>query len=91
MRAPFEEKQTPNGRLKAGDLMSEVVRDAQRLVSLEIELAKQELKELAMAYAVTLAMAGAGGLLSSVGRRPAPRRRAAVPSRARTRIRFQVP
>jgi len=43
--------------------MSQVVRDAQRLVSLEIELAQQELKELAMAYAITLAMAGAGGLL----------------------------
>jgi Flp pilus assembly protein TadB len=63
VRAPVEEKQTSNGRLKAGDLMSEVVRDAQRLVSLEIELAQQELKELAMAYAITLAIAGAGGLL----------------------------
>lgn len=63
MRAPVEEKQTSNGSLKAGDLVSEVVRDAQRLVSLEIELAKQELKELATAYAITLAMAGAGALL----------------------------
>jgi hypothetical protein len=63
VRAPVEEKQTSNGSLKAGDLVSEVVRDAQRLVSLEIELAKQELKELATAYAITLAMAGAGALL----------------------------
>src|SRR3979411_1932758 len=33
---------------KSGDLAAEVIQDAQRLVSLEIALAKQEVKELAI-------------------------------------------
>jgi nitrate/nitrite transporter NarK len=43
--------------------MSDVIRDAQRLVSLEIALAKRELKEIAVAYAITGGMAAAGGVL----------------------------
>lgn len=43
--------------------MADVVRDAQRLASLEIELARQELKELALAYAIGAGMATGGGLL----------------------------
>ena len=43
--------------------MSDVIHDAQRLVSLEIALARQELKELATVYAVTAGIAAGGGLL----------------------------
>ena len=43
--------------------MSDVVHDAQRLVSLEIALAKQELKELATAYAITASIAAGGAFL----------------------------
>lgn len=43
--------------------MSDVVRDAQRLISLEIALAKQELKELVVAYAITATLTAAGALL----------------------------
>lgn len=63
MRAPVEEKQSLDRRLNAGDLITEVVRDAQRLTSLEIELARQELKELALSYAIGAGMAVGGGLL----------------------------
>jgi uncharacterized membrane protein YqjE len=62
MRAPVEETQVSNGH-RSGDLMSDVIHDAQRLVSLEIALAKQELKELATAYAITVGLAAGGGLL----------------------------
>jgi Flp pilus assembly protein TadB len=62
VRAPVEQKPTSNGN-RSRDLMSDVVHDAQRLVSLEIALAKQELKELAMDYAITAGMAAAGGVL----------------------------
>jgi hypothetical protein len=63
MRAPVEEKQTLQARLRAGDLMADVARDAQRLVSLELALARQELKDLALAYAIDAGMAAGGGLL----------------------------
>jgi hypothetical protein len=49
--------------VKSGELAAEVVQDAQRLVSLEIALAKQELKDLAIANAVAAALVAAGGLL----------------------------
>ena len=54
-----------NGRpkVKSGELAAEVVQDAQRLISLEVALAKQELKELAMANAIAAGMVAAGGLL----------------------------
>jgi hypothetical protein len=48
---------------RSGDLASKVVRDVQRLVGLEIALAKQELKDLALTNAIAAAMALAGGLL----------------------------
>ena len=50
-------------KVKSGELAAEVVQDAQRLVNLEIALAKQELKELATANAIAAGMVAAGGLL----------------------------
>jgi len=52
---------------KSGDLAAEVVHDVQRLVGLEIALAKQEIKDLAMASAIAAGMVAAGGLLMIVG------------------------
>jgi Putative Actinobacterial Holin-X, holin superfamily III len=50
-------------KVKSGELAAEVVQDAQRLVNLEIALAKQELKELATANAIAAGMVATGGLL----------------------------
>jgi hypothetical protein len=44
-------------------LIASVVGDAQRLVSLEIALAKQELKELATGNAIAAGLMGFGGML----------------------------
>lgn len=44
-------------------LIASVVGDAQRLVALEVALARQEAKELATANAIALALAAMGGLL----------------------------
>ena len=49
--------------MKSGDIAAQVVHDAQRLVSLEIALAKQEVKDLAMANAIAAGLVGFGGLL----------------------------
>ena len=66
MRAPVETQ--PSGRVaKTSDLAAEVIHDAQRLVSLEVALAKQELKDLAMANAVAAGLVAAGGLLLLLG------------------------
>ena len=48
---------------KSGDLAAEVVQDVSRLVSLEIALAKQELKELAIRNAIAIVLLAFGGLL----------------------------
>jgi hypothetical protein len=40
-----------------------VIQDAQRLVSLEVALAKQEIKDLVMANAIAAGMVASGGLL----------------------------
>jgi cytochrome c biogenesis protein CcdA len=52
---------------KSGALVAEVVHDAQRLVSLEIALAKQEIKDLATASAIAAGMVAFGGLLVILG------------------------
>ena len=66
MRAPVETQ--PSGRVaKTGDLAAEVIHDAQRLISLEVALAKQELKDLAMANAVAAGLVAAGGFLLLLG------------------------
>ena len=46
-----------------GGLIASVVTDAQRLVSLEVALAKQELKEMATGSAIGLGLMAFGGLL----------------------------
>jgi hypothetical protein len=48
---------------KSGDLAADVVQDANRLVNLEIELAKQELRELAVRNGVAAGLLAFGGLL----------------------------
>lgn len=61
MRAPGNGNVT--ARTGSGALAGEVVQDAQRLVLLEVALAKQELKDLAMANAVAAGMMAGGGLV----------------------------
>ncbi|HET7421823.1 MAG TPA: phage holin family protein [Candidatus Dormibacteraeota bacterium] len=51
----------------ARGLISSVVVDAQRLVALEVALAKQELKEMATANAIAAGIIGAGALLAMLG------------------------
>ena len=51
----------------ARGLISSVVNDAQRLVSLEVELAKQEAKELATGNAIAAGVVAFGGLLLILG------------------------
>jgi hypothetical protein len=62
VQAPLEAQPRRPGA-KSGDLAAEVVHDAQRLVSLEIALAKQEVKDLAVANAIAAGMVAFGGLL----------------------------
>ena len=49
--------------MKAGDLASEVIHDAQRLASLEIALAKREVKDIAVANGIATGLVVGGGLL----------------------------
>ena len=63
MRTPVA---ATNGNIKttsARGLIASVFVDAQRLVALEVALAKQELKELAMRNAVAVGLMAFGGLL----------------------------
>ncbi len=57
-------QKAPSASPKSGDLAAEVVQDVNRLVSLEIALAKQELKELAIRNGIAVACLAAGGLLA---------------------------
>lgn len=63
MRAPAVETASTDHTAKSRSLIASVVGDAQRLVSLEIALAKQELKELATANAIAVGLMGTGGVL----------------------------
>lgn len=63
MQAPGNGKATARPANGSGALAGEVVQDAQRLVLLEVALAKQELKDLAMANAVAAGMMAGGGLV----------------------------
>src|SRR2546422_5765195 len=57
----------PNGSaMKSGVLAAEVVHDLNRLVSLEIELAKQELKELAVTNGIAAACFAFAGILAGI-------------------------
>jgi hypothetical protein len=53
-----------NAAPRSGELAADVVHDINRLVSLEIALAKQELKELAIRNAIAAACMAAGALLA---------------------------
>ena len=57
----------PQPAAKSGDLAAEVAHDAQRLVNLEIALAKKEIKDLVVANAIAAGMVAAGGLLLILG------------------------
>ena len=67
MRAPVEERTDNVDGTNPRGLIASVVSDAQRLVALEVALAKQELKELAMRNAIALAILAAGGLFLMLG------------------------
>jgi len=58
------EPRKSNGAIRSGDLAAEVVQDLNRLVSLEVALAKQELKELAITNAIAGACFAAAGILA---------------------------
>ncbi len=68
MRAPAVD---PTGIREDGSsargLIASVISDAQRLVSLEVALAKQEAKELATGNAIGAAILAVGGLLVMLG------------------------
>ena len=57
----------PQPAAKSGDLAAEVAHDAQRLVNLEIALAKREIKDLVLANAIAAGMVAGGGLLLILG------------------------
>lgn len=63
MRAPVETNNHSRTGVGSGELAAQVMQDGQRLVNLEIALAKQELKDLAKTNAVAAALTGVGGLL----------------------------
>lgn len=67
MQAPVREAVDANQQSKAGGLVGAVISDAQRLISLEIALAKQEMRELAKANAIAAAILVFGGLLVALG------------------------
>ena len=54
----------PEAHLSSRGLIASVISDAQRLVALEVALAKQETKELATANAIALGVIAFGGLLA---------------------------
>jgi len=65
VRAPVETVDD-NQNLSSRGLIASVVSDAQRLVALEIALAKQELKELATGNAIAAGIIVFGGLLTAL-------------------------
>jgi hypothetical protein len=60
---------SPSGKnsIRSSALAAQVIQDAQRLISLEIALAKQEIKDLVMANAIAAGMVVAGGMLAVLG------------------------
>lgn len=67
MRSPVEETAGTRQGAHARGLVASVISDAQRLVTLEIALARQELKELITANAIAAGMVAVGGLLGVLG------------------------
>ena len=58
------EKGPPVPEVSSRGLIASVISDAQRLIALEVALAKQEAKELATANAIALGVIAFGGLLA---------------------------
>ena len=67
MRAPVAETSQNGKPPNSRGLLASVVTDAQRLVALEVALAKQELRELATANAIAAGLIAVGGLLAVLG------------------------
>ena len=65
MRAPVEPIERSQN-LNSRGLIASVVSDAQRLVALEIALAKQELKDLATGNAIAIGVMAFGSLLTAL-------------------------
>ena len=63
VQSSTDRKESSRPHAGAGELAAEVVRDAQQLVSLEIALAKQELKELVTSNAIAAGMIAGGGMV----------------------------
>ena len=63
MQSPVEAKEAARPSMGSGDLASEVIQDARRLVSLEVALARQEVKDLVVVNAIAAGMTAGGGLL----------------------------
>jgi hypothetical protein len=63
VRVSVEPTLSPRQSVKAGDLASAVIHDFQRLAGLEVALAKQEVKEMAVANGVAAGLMAGGGLL----------------------------
>lgn len=66
MRAPTATAPTGDHE-KSSEIISSVIGDAQRLITLEIALAKQEAKELATANGIAAGVIALGGLLLALG------------------------
>ena len=66
MRAPTTTAPTTD-HARSGDIISSVIGDAQRLITLEIALAKQEAKEIATANGIAAGVIAFGGLLLVLG------------------------
>ena len=66
MQARVEEKVADDHPVKSRGLIASVVSDAQRLVALEVALAKQEAKELTKANAIAAGVIAFGGLLAAL-------------------------
>jgi hypothetical protein len=67
MAAPVLDSTEIRRQGTARGLISSVVSDAQRLIALEVALAKQEAKELATGNAIALGLIAFGGLLLALG------------------------
>jgi hypothetical protein len=61
---PSEEAHPSRPIARSGDIAAEVIQDAQRLFTLEIALAKQEIKDIVVANAIAAGMVASGGVLT---------------------------
>jgi Putative Actinobacterial Holin-X, holin superfamily III len=64
VQATVNGHQAPGTRTSSRELAADAVQGVQRLVSLEIALAKQELREIAIVNLIALASVAAAGLLA---------------------------